>query len=214
MTYTEIKTINGKRYRYLRKSIRTEGKVKNITLKCLGPVDPIYRVKRKRKTNASLYTKSIDKKEKEVLKKALQSGNAFTRDRARIILLSVEKLNSLQIAEKVSCDKRKVRDAIKAFNTIGLKALERGKSKGAEPKFSKIDKKIILIHFSKSPRDFKIPISYWTLPKFRKHLIESKVVSSIGIETIRRILVQAGAKLTKSKRWQYSPDKNFLKKRG
>ncbi len=103
--------------------------------------------------------------------------------------------------------------AIKAFNKKRLRALQREKAKGAEPKFTKEDKMAILIHFFRSPRDFKIPISYWTLPKFRKHLIDSKVVDSISIETLRQMLIKAGAKLTKSKRWQYSPDKNFLKKR-
>lgn len=213
MTYTEIKTINGKKYKYLRRSIRTEGKVKNITLKCLGPVDPIYRVKKKRKTNASLYARSINEKEKGELKKALQSSNAFTRDRARIILLSLEKYNSPSIAEKVKCDKRKARNAIKSFNSLGIKSLKRGKSTGRKPVLSTMDKKIILIHFSKSPREFGIPISAWTIPKFAEHL-RKREITNISNEWVRKILLKAGAKLTKSKRWQYSPDKNFLKKRG
>lgn len=212
MVYIEIKTINGKKYKYLRRSIRTEGKIKKITLKCLGPVDPVYRVRKKRKTNASLYARSIDGKEKEALRKALQSSNAFTRDRARIILLSMKKYASPRIAEKVNCDKRKVRNAIKAFNVLGIKALERGKSSGRKPKVSETDKKIILIHFAKSPREFGIPISAWTIPKFAEHLRKNKIVD-ISDEWVRKILLKAGAKLTKSKRWQYSPDKNFLKKR-
>lgn len=213
MVYIEIKIINGKKYKYLRRAVRTEGKIKKITLKCLGPVNPIYRVRNKRKTNASIFVRSIAKEEKEKLSQALHSSNAFVRDRAKIILFSAEKMSAVAVALKINCEARKVRIAIKAFNKKGLKALQKNKAKGAKQKFSKEERLAILIHFSRNPRDFKIPISYWTLPRFRKHLIDSKVVDSISIETIRQMLIKSGAKLTKSKRWQYSPDKIFLRKR-
>ena len=213
MVYIEVKTINGKKYKYLRKAVRTEGKMKKITLKCLGPVNPIYRVMKRRKTNASIYVRSITTEEKARLSQALHSSNAFARDRAKIILFSSEKISAVAVAMKISCEARKVRMGIKAFNREGLKALERKKTKGAEPKFSKEDKLAILLHFSKEPREFGLPISSWTLPRFRQHLLKTNVVSEISIETLRQMLFKAGAKLTKSKRWQYSPDKNFLKKR-
>jgi hypothetical protein len=212
MVYIEIKTINGKKYKYLRRAIRTEGKIKKITLKCLGPVNPIYRVRNKRKTNASIYLRSITKAEKDKLSQALHSSNAFARDRARIILLSSEKIPAVAIALKVSCEPRKARMAIKAFNEQGLKALERRKAKGAEAKFSKEDRLAIMLHFSKEPKEFGLHFTSWTLPRFRNHLIKISIVPEISIETIRQMLFKAGAKLTKSKRWQYSPDKNFLRK--
>jgi len=213
MVYIEIKTINGKKYKYLRKAVRTNGKVKKITLKCLGPVNPIYRVRIKRKTNASIYVRGITKEEKDKLSQALHSSNAFARDRAKIILFSTQKLSAVAIALKINCEARKARMAIRSFNKKGLKALQREKAKGAEPKFSKEDKLAILIHFSKEPKEFGLHFTSWTLPRFRKHLLETNVVSEISIETLRQMLFKAGAKLTKSKRWQYSPDKNFLKKR-
>lgn len=214
MVYIETITIQGKRYKYLRMSVRVGKKMKKITIKCLGAVNPIYHKQiRKRKSNASIYVKPLVENEKASLEKALHSGNVFTKERAKIVLLSAQRNSPTQISEKIDCEVRKVRKAIKAFNSEGLKALDRKKSKGTKPKFSEYDKKTILLHFSRNPKDFKIPISYWTLPRFRKHLMDKKIVDSICIETIRQILVGAGAKLTKSKRWQYSPDKNFLRKR-
>lgn len=213
MTYIEIKKINGKKYKYLRRAVRTEGKIKKISLKCLGPVNPIYRVRIKRKTNASIYVRSITKEEKDKLSQALYSSNAFVRDRAKIILLSSERISAVAIAIKINCEARKTRIAIKSFNKEGLKALTRKKAKGSELKFDKEEKLVILIHFSRNPRDFGLHFTSWTLPRFRKHLIERGVVPSISQETIRQMLIKAGAKLTKSKRWQYSPDKNFLRKR-
>lgn len=213
MAYIRTKSFEGRTYRYLVKGIREEGIVRQKVVKYLGPVNPIYKVSKKRKTNASIFVRSITKEEKEKLSQALYSSNAFVRDRAKIILLSSKGLSAIAVALKVGCEARKARVAIKSFNKNGLKALQRNKAKGAKSKFTKEDKMAILIHFSKQPRDFKIPVSYWTLPRLRKHLIDSKVVDSISIETIRQILIKAKAKLEKSKRWQYSPDKNFLKKR-
>lgn len=213
MSYIRIKEIGGKKYKYLVKGVREGKTVLQKVIKYLGPVNPIYKTGNKRKTNASIFVRKLSDEEKDKLKFTLHSSNAFTRDRAKIILLSSGIISPQEISKKINCEVRKVRKAIVSFNQEGLKALERKKAKGAEPKFSDMDKKIILIHFSKGPKAFNVSISYWTLPRFRKHLIETKVISSISIETLRQILLSNGARLTKSKRWQYSPDKNFLKKR-
>jgi hypothetical protein len=213
MPYTRIKTINGKQYKYLVTGKRIGSKVQQKVVKYLGPVQPIYNIGQKRKkSNASIYARSSTEEEKNKLKIAAKSNNAFVRDRARIILLSAEKYFAKQISEKVSCEERKVRKAINAFNQKGLNSLQRGKAKGAAPKFDKAKKQIILMHFSKVPRSFGYHFTTWTLPRFQRHLIDCKIVDSISIETIRQILMNAGAKLKRSKRWQYSPDKDFHKK--
>src|SRR3989338_6137462 len=213
MAYIEIKTLNGKQYKYLRKTVRNGKKMNHITLKYLGPVNPIYKIGKKRsRTNASVYVRTITDLEKGNLKAEAKSSNSFTKDRAKIILYSSQRLFAKQIAEKISCKERKVRAAIKDFNNKGLQALQRGKAKGAMPKFDNVKKSIILMHFSKKPSDFNLHFTTWTLPRFRKHLINYEVVEYISIETLRQILMKAGAKLERSKRWQYSPDKDFHKK--
>jgi len=213
MTYIEIKKINGKEYKYLRKTVRDGKRMVHMTLKYLGPVDPVYNTGAKRKgSNASIYVRELGEDEIGELRKATKSQNSFMRDRANIILLSAQRLFAKQIAEKLNCEERKVRKAIKAFNSKGIAALQRGKAKGAIPKFTDAIKTIILMHFSKQPKDFGLHFTTWTLPRFRNHLIDYKVVDSISIETIRQILDGAGARLKRSKRWQYSPDKEFDKK--
>jgi len=47
MVYSEIKTIKGRKYKYLRESVRIRDKVIHRTVKYLGPVKPIYKTKRK-----------------------------------------------------------------------------------------------------------------------------------------------------------------------
>ena len=48
MAYVEIKIINGRKYKYLRESIREGDKVIHKMVKYLGPVEPKY-AKRKEK---------------------------------------------------------------------------------------------------------------------------------------------------------------------
>lgn len=213
MVYTRIKTINGKSYKYLVAGKRIDGNVQQKVVKYLGPVNPIYKIGSKReKTNASVYIRDLTEQEKDELNRAAKSGNAFTRDRAKIILFSYQKLFAKQIAERLSCEERKIRKAIKEFNNKGISALQRGKAKGAIVKFDELKRKIILIHFSKKPSEFGLHFTTWTLPRFRVHLVDYKVVDSISIEKLRQILMESGAKLKRSKRWQYSPDKEFHKK--
>jgi transposase len=213
MTYTRIKSINGRSYKFLVAGKRVEGKVQQKVVKYLGPINPIYKIGKKRaKTNASVYARNLTEQEKTELDKSTKSGSSFTRDRAKIILLSSQNLFAKQISNKIGCEARKVRKAIKEFNNKGLKALQRGKAKGAVPKFDVLKKKIMLMHFSKTPMSFGYHFTTWTLPRFTKHLIDNEVVDSISIEKVRQILDEAGARLKRSKRWQYSPDIDFDKK--
>lgn len=212
MAHTEIYTIKGRKYRYEITNYRVGKKVKHKK-RYLGAVEP---VNKRRNPNAgrkpAIFIKAISEEDKKALETAKKSSEAFTRDRAKILLLSSERLSVKQIAERISCEHRKVKYAIKDFNEKGIASLQRGKAKGAIPKFDITKKKIILMHFSQKPGKFNYHFTTWTLPRFRKHLIDYGIVESISIETVRQILDKAGARLKRSKRWQYSPDKEFAKK--
>lgn len=212
MPHIEIHMIKGRKYRYEVTNYRVGKKVKH-KWKYIGAVEP---VNNRRNPNAGrkpdIFVRDLTEDEVNKLELAKKSNDAFTRDRAKILLLSFEKLSVKQIAEKISCENRKVSNAIKSFNKKGLSALQRGKAKGAVPKFTQDTRKIIFLHFSKQPEDFNYHFTTWTLPRFRKHLMEYKVVDSISVERLRQILDEKGARLKRSKRWQYSPDKDFDKK--
>lgn len=213
MTYIDTKTINGKEYMYLRHSIRmSDGRIVHKNVRYLGPVEPIYKKKGKRKDTSRIFVRSLSNQEKDKLSKCKRHESAFIRDRAKIILWSAKGMTCISISEKLGCDVRKVRSAVKDFNKRGIDSLIRRKAKGAEPKFTEEDRKKILEKFSKDPKEFDYTFTSWTLPRFREHLIKQGVVDSICIETVRQIILKAGAKLTPSKRWQYSPDKDFDKK--
>ena len=209
----EIYKIKGRQYKYKVENYREGNKVKHRK-KYICPVVPVNKTERKKSSGRKpkLFVRELTKEEEDTIKKALKSNKSFTKDRAEIILMSAQKMPVRQIAEKSTYEMRKIRRAIKEFNQKGINALQRGKAKGAIPKFTEITKKVMLLHFSKQPKEFGLHFTTWTLPRFRKHLIEDKVVDSISIERVRQILDEAGARLKRSKRWQYSPDKEFVKK--
>lgn len=209
----EVYTIKGRKYKYQVTNYRAGVKVKHKK-KYVGALEPVNKKERRKGggRKPELFVREFTNEEREVLKKATKSNVSFTKDRANLLLLSSKKFTVKEIAQKTSCDVRKVRVAIKMFNEKGSAALKRGKARGAVPKFTDTVKKIILLHFSKQPKDFGLHFTTWTLPRFRQHIVDYKIVDSISIEKVRQILDSAGARLKRSKRWQYSPDKEFDKK--
>jgi transposase len=215
--FERIKTIRGRKYRYLVENVRDGQKVKQKVVKYLGPVDPIYDKNRGksvklRRTNASIYVRSLEKDEIKVLEKATKSSDAFKCGRAKILMLSFQGYFARQVAEKVGCEARKVRNAIKAFNKKGLKALERGKARGVKPKFTSDQRAEMLMVVCTEPNRLNLHFSTWSLPKLKRYFIEKKIVDSISIESIRQLLRSEGIKIKKSKRRQYSNDPDFAKK--
>lgn len=212
--FERIKIINGLEYRYIVRNERLNKAVRQKVVKYLGPVEPIYKkIKKKtRKSNAWLFVRQATETEKKELKKALTFHSAFTRDRARIILFSVQRKQCKQIAEMMGCDQKKVRKAIKAFNNKGLSCLERGKARGAKPKFTKEQCVEMLRIANTDPRKLGLPFTTWSLHKLKKHFIKTGVVDYISHESVRRALKKQGFKIKKSKRFQYSNDPDFFKK--
>lgn len=210
----EIYTIKGRKYKYGVQNYRAGNKVRHKK-EYIGPVEPLNNAQRKKGQGRKpeIFVRGLTKEERDSIAKTTKSEIAFARDRAKILLLSSKGASAKEIAKMSACEIRKVRSAIKSFNNQGISALQRGKAKGAKPKFTNMTKKIILMHFSKQPKDFGLHFTTWTLPRFTNHLIDYKVVDSICIETVRQILDEAGARLKRSKRWQYSPDKDFDKKK-
>ena len=169
----EVYTIKWRKYKYSVQNYRIGNKVRHKK-KYVGPVEPLNKAQRKKGQGRKpeVFVKNFSKEENEAIEKSAKSEFAFTRDRAKILILSSRKVAANEIAKMYACGIRKVRAAIKNFNSKGLKTLQRGKAKGAVPKFDDVKKKIMLMHFSKTPMSFGYHFTTWTLPRFKKHLID------------------------------------------
>ncbi len=212
MPYIDIKIINGRKYKYMRTSVRDGNDVRHVNVSYLGPEKPIYNVKNRRKSNSRIYAKKLTARTRKALDKLTESSDGFKRDRSRIILRSANRNTPKQIADSIGFDVRKVRYAIKAFNKRGIKALERGRARGAEQKFTKEQRAEMLMIASTEPTKLGLHFTTWSLPKLERYFVDNKIVEDISLESIRRLLIFEGMKLKKSKRFQYSNDPQFAKK--
>lgn len=213
MSHIEIKKIGGRLYKYKRTNYRVGKKVRHKNV-YLGPVEPVNKKQRKKSTGRkpSVFARTIREEEKQELEKASRSNNVFTKERARIILHSSEGMRSSEICIKTGRKKRCVLDAIKKFNEKGLTCLQRERTTGKKPKFTKEQKAKILQVVNTEPRKLGKNFTSWSLPKLKLHLIENKIVECISIETLRQILKRGNKKYKKSRKWLYSNDPDFAKK--
>ena len=212
--FERTKFIHGREYRYLVRNERRGDTVIQKVVKYLGPVDPVYakEANKTRRSNAWLFARPVTEPENKMLNTALASTSAFVRDRARVILSSLDGKQCKEISGRMGCDVRKVRNAVKAFNKKGLKSLERGEAKGAKPKFTNEQRAKMLMIASTEPQKLGMHFTTWSLTKLRRYFIEEEIVDSISIESIRQIMKAEGIRIKKSKRRQYSNDPEFDKK--
>ena len=65
---------------------------------------------------------------------------------------------------------------------------------------------------STEPIKLGLHFTTWSLSKLRDYYLNESIVKSISIESIRRLMKSEGMRIKKSKRFQYSNDKEFDKK--
>jgi len=143
------------------------------------------------------------------------SGQALRR--CQILLASVRGERAPRIAHHLGCDKQTVRNAIRAFNRLGLSCLNKGPSRphtihAAFPG-EKAEQLRALLH--QSPCTFDQPTNLWTLElaaevSFQQGLPPQQVSG----ETIRATLARLGVRWQRAKDWITSPDPAYARKKG
>ena len=164
-----------------------------------------------------IFVRPLSETEKEQLKTALRSSDAFVLRRAQIILASDRKERASQIARSLGCGSQTVRDVIHDFDERGLDALLKGSSRPAEvhAAFDEEGACALKELLHQSPRNFGLKESFWTLEhaaevSFEQGLSERRVSG----ETIRATLARLGLRWQRAKRWIESPDPEYTRKKG
>ena len=164
-----------------------------------------------------IFVRPLSDTEKEQLKTALRSSDAFVLRRAQIILASDRKERASQIARSLGCGSQTVRDVIHDFDERGLDALVKGSSRPAEvhAAFDEEGACALKELLHQSPRNFGLKESFWTLEhaaevSFEQGLSERRVSG----ETIRATLARLGLRWQRAKRWIESPDPEYTRKKG
>jgi transposase len=166
---------------------------------------------------APIFVRSLSDTEKEQLKTALRSSDAFAMRRAQIILASDRGERASQIARSLGCGSQTVRDGIHSFNERGLGALEAGSSRPREvhAAFDEGGGAALREILHQSPRNFGIEESFWTLEyaaevSFEQGITDRRVTG----ETIRATLDRLGVRWKRAKHWIESPDPQYARKKG
>jgi transposase len=208
MSYIEIKTIGGRKYRYERVSIRAGNRVRH-TSKYLGVVAPAIKRNPNTGRKPSLKVRVMSSEESEHIARALKSSVSFVKDRARIIELSFQRNSVKQICEKLKTDKKKVGQIINAFNKEGLRAFERKKSTGRPRRITKEHRAKMIEWLNTHPEKLELHFNNWSRNKLSEFAKKNNI--RVSPSQIGRIISQDEIKYKAKRSKMYSNDKNFLR---
>lgn len=208
MSYLEIKTIKGRKYKYERTSYR-EGEIVKHKSKYLGAVEPL-RVFSNAGRKPKLKVRNIDEKEKYFITTAMKSSKSFVKDRAKIIKLSAEGTTVKQIFQKLKFYRPKVEKIIKDFNKYGLKIFERKKSSGKPRRITKEERAKILYFLNTHPEKLGLHFNNWSHKKISEYAKKQRI--KVSPSHVGRIIKQDEIKYKKKKARLYSNDENFFQR--
>jgi transposase len=155
--------------------------------------------------------------ERQTIRAALRSPDAFTLRRSQILLQSADSRPPARIADSLGCSTQTVRNAIRAFQATGIDCLRQRSHRPAsahrELDGVACERLRALLH--RSPRDFGKPTSLWTLGLVAQVAFAQGITArSLSGESVRQALVRMGIGWKRAKRWITSPDPAYLRKRG
>jgi transposase len=164
-----------------------------------------------------LFIRPLTRNEQDQLQAGLRSPSAFVLRRCQILLASARRERASAIAEQLGCDDQTVRNVIKGFNETGLAVLKKVSCRPHRLRTSIPDEALAplqdLLH--RSPRDFGIDRSLWTLPLAAQVCFEQGLTPAPTTwASVRRALRRLGTSWKRAKHWITSPDPLYqVKKR-
>ena len=164
-----------------------------------------------------LYVRPLTDAERDALKAALRSTDAFTLRRSQILLASVRSDTPPTIARQLGCASQTVRNTIRAFNQRGLDALQERSRRNHTIHVSFDDTGLAQLQAlaRRSPRDFGHPTSLWTLDLLADESARQGFTARrVSDETIRLAIKRLGTSWKRAKHWITSPDPEYARKKG
>jgi len=154
--------------------------------------------------------------ERQKVEAGLRSSDAFVLRRCQILLASARGERATAIARHLGCDDQTVREAVHAFNAVGLAALRPGSRRPHTVRAAfdagRAERLRALLH--QSPRTFDKPSSLWTLELAAQVSFEQGLTTErVSGETISATLKRLGVVWKRAKRWLTSPDPAYARKK-
>ena len=163
-----------------------------------------------------IFVRALSDAEHDHLKHGLRSADAFVLRRCQMLLASARGERAPHIAAQLGCDDQTVLDALHAFNTVGLAALTKGSSRPHRTRaaFSPDQAEHLRALAHRSPREFGLPTSIWTLDRLADvSCAQGLSATRVSDETIRQTLKRLGVRWKRAKHWITSSDPAYLRKK-
>jgi transposase len=163
-----------------------------------------------------IFVRPLTEVEQQQVPAGLRSADAFTLRRSQIVLASARREPVPQIARELGCGEQTVRNAIHAFNTQSVAALQPGSSRPRtiQAAFAPDQAERLRALLHQSPRTFGRPTSVWTLELAAQVSCEQGLTAErVSGETIRATLKRLGVGWKRAKRWLVSPDPAYARKK-
>ena len=165
-----------------------------------------------------LFVRALSDEERPQLVAGLRSSEAVVLRRCQIVLASSRGERVPQIAPRVGCSEKTVRQVIRRFSAHGVTALAPSSTRPHRVRpqaFAGEQAQQLRALLHRSPREFGKPSSLWTLEwaaevSFAQGLSPTRVSD----ETIRQTLLRLGVGWKRAKQWITSPDPEYLRKKG
>jgi transposase len=163
-----------------------------------------------------LFIRPLTEKERGQIQAGLRSKDAFVLRRSQILLASDRGERATAIAGQLGCHRQTVLNSIHGFNAQGLAVLQAGSSRPHRLRTTFPDEALEALQdlLHRSPRDFDLDTSVWTLPLIARMSFQRGLTSRlVSGESVRRALKRLGKSWKRAKHWITSPDPQYLLKK-
>ncbi|GHO72474.1 hypothetical protein KSD_74720 [Ktedonobacter sp. SOSP1-85] len=165
---------------------------------------------------APIFIRPLTENEQNEIQARLRSSSAFVLRRCQILLASARHEHARAIAKQLGCDDQTVRNVIKGFNERGLAVLKRESCRPHHLRTSIPDDALEALQdlLHRSPRDFGLNRSLWSLPLVAKISFEQGIIpTATSVTSVCRALKRLGTSWKRAKHWITSPDPQYQVKK-
>ncbi len=163
-----------------------------------------------------LFIRPLTEDERDQIQIGLRSKDAFVLRRCQILLASDRGERAPSIARQLGCHRQTVLNVIHGFNADGLAVLQEGSSRPHQLRTTFSDEVLEALQdlLHRSPRDFGLDTSLWSLPLAARISFEQGLTPRlVSGESVRRALKRLGTSWKRAKHWITSPDPQYLLKK-
>lgn len=154
----------------------------------------------------ALYVRNLKPDERLRLEELVRSASHDELGRrARIVLLSADRVGVQDISAVAGLHPINVRKWIHRFNHYGFHGLYPRRSPGRPKLFTEDQRQAIVGMASSDPQELGLNYDSWSLQRLRYELTERGITPDISAETIRQELLRSGL-VFEQRRWGRTPD--------